>query len=94
MSILFSSEVKNAGFVGVQMVFDPNGNNAIAMVEAPNGNFNNLAKAIGHSLRNDKGKGDFDMMFNLFARIVIEGSRGRVDRMTMIREILKETYNL
>ena len=42
MSILFSSEVKNAGYVGVQMVFDPTSKNAIAMVEAPNGRFDDL----------------------------------------------------
>lgn len=92
MSILFSSEVKNAGFVGLQMVFDPKGKNAIAMVEAPGGDFEGLAKAIGASIRTENGKGDFDMIYDLFARIVLEGAKGRPDRMLKLAEIIKETY--
>ena len=93
MSILFSSEVKNAGFVGLQMVFDPKSNNAIAMVEAPGGDFEGLAKVIGASIRTGKGKGDFDMIFDLFSRIVLESAKGRPDRMLKLAEILKETYD-
>ena len=92
MSILFSSEVKNAGFVGAQIVFDPQGNNAIAMVEAPDGDFERLAKAIGHSLSANKGKGDFDQMYEMFARIVLEGAKHRPDRMLRLTELIKELY--
>lgn len=93
MSILFSSEVKNAGCIGLQMVFDPNTNNAIAMVEAPGGDFEGLARTIGASIRTGKGKGDFDMIFDLFSRIVLESAKGRPDRILKLAEILKETYN-
>lgn len=93
MSILFSSEVKNAGFIGLQMVFDPKSNNAIAMVEAPGGDFDGLAKAIGASISTGTGKGDFDMIFDLFTRVVLEGAKGRPDRMLKIASIMKETYD-
>ena len=94
MSILFSSEVKNAGYVGVQMVFDPTSKNAIAMVEAPNGRFDDLAKAIGACISTESGKGDFDMLFDMFTRVVMEGCKGRPDRMLKVASIIKETYEL
>lgn len=93
MSILFSSEVKNAGFTGLQMVFDPNMKNAIAMVEAPGGGFDELAKAIGGSIRTETGKGDFDMIYEMFVRIVLEGAKGRPDRILKLAEKIKETYD-
>ena len=94
MSILFSSEVKNAGFVGLQMVFDPKSNNAIAMVEAPDGDFEGLAKVIGDAISKEKGKGDFDMIFDMYSRIVIEGCKGRPDRLVKLITLIRETYGL
>jgi len=94
MSILFSSEVKNAGFVGLQMVFDPKSNNAIAMVEAPDGDFDRLATAIGNAISTEKGKGDFDMIFDMYSRIVLESCKGRPDRLIKLVKLIKETYGL
>lgn len=94
MSILFSSEVRNAGFVGIQMVFDPSSKNAIAMVEAPDGRFDDLAKAIGSSISTERGKGDFDMLFNMFTRIVMEGCKGRPDRLLKVASLIREAYGI
>lgn len=94
MSILFSSEVKNAGFIGLQIVFDANTNNAIAMVEAPGGDFDGLAKAIGGSIRTETGKGDFDMIYDLFVHIVLEGAKGRPDRIMKLAKKIKEAYDI
>lgn len=94
MSILFSSEVKNAGFVGLQMVFDPKSNNAITMVEAPNGDFDGLARAIGSSISTGKGKGDFDMIFDTFSRITLESCKDRPDRLVKLITLIKETYGI
>lgn len=93
MSMLFSSEVKNAGYVGMQLVFDPKGHMGIAMVEAPNGDFEGLARCIGTSISQKSGKGDFDQLYEMFVRIVLEGSRGRPDRMLRMAELIKESYN-
>lgn len=92
MSILFSSEVKNAGYTGVQMVFDPSSKNAIVMVETHEGDYEGLAKSIGSCLSTENGKGDFDMLFDMFTRIVMEGCKGRPDRMIKVASIIKETY--
>lgn len=92
MSILFSSEVKNAGYTGLQIVFDPTTKKAITMVEAPGGDFDGLAKAVGGAISTGKGKGDFDMIFDMFARIVLEGAKDRPDRMLKLAEIIKDTY--
>ena len=91
MSILFSSEVKNAGFIGVQLIFDPKTASGVAMVESLNGDLDGLVKAVSASI-GKRGNGNREEMFELFAKIVLESCKGRPDRLLKLSSFIKQTY--